>query len=100
GYTDPVSGQHFTGERAVWEKFQSERNLAQRVVDDLTSDPLNILPSMGAPLTGAGSAIVGVADKIDNPLVSGVLRGGATALDTAGKIADIPENVLGGVVEG
>lgn len=56
GYTAP-NGEQFYGNRAVWEYWQSTRSLSQRMLDDMTTDPLNYAPSMGAPARGAAETI-------------------------------------------
>ena len=98
GYTDPESGEHFSGERAVWERFQADRGLIQRTLDDLTTDPLNVLPSMGTPATGLGKVITGLADEAPG-VVAPILRGAGDVISGVGKIADIPERVLGTAVD-
>ena len=53
----------FEGERAVWERFQSDRNVVERAADDIFTDPLNALTSMGAPVRGAARGIGRLAGR-------------------------------------
>ncbi len=53
----------FEGERAVWERFQSERNVVERAADDLFTDPLNALTTMGAPVRGVARGIGRLAGR-------------------------------------
>src|SRR5690606_14241880 len=86
GYTDPESGQTFTGERAVWERFQADRNLLERTMDSLWTDPLNAVPSMGAPLRGGARLVgnarrgIGYTDEVSE-VVAPIIRAGRTAED-------------------
>lgn len=82
----------FSGEAAVWELYQSERNLAQRFFDTLMTDPFNIV-AFGAPAsTIARSGLRGLSREASQEAAEqGIRRTAETmARQATGRV---PQNI-------
>lgn len=99
GYTSPETGETFTGERAVWERFQADRNIVQRTADSILTDLTNLVPSLGAPVRSVGGRILQGADEA-GPILGRARRGVGETLNVVADVADIPEEALGAVATG
>lgn len=103
GYTAP-NGETFEGNRAVWEYWQSQRSVAQRTIDSLSTDPLNVLPTMGAPARGAARGVQRSAGLLDEvaPVADDVARTGPRVVEevvdvvpgAVDNVTDIAQNVF------
>lgn len=80
-----------TGDRAVWEYYQSDRNVAQRAFADLASDPTGW--ALGGVRTGSsiGAGLARAAKTSSNPVVRTAGRAGEPAFNALGTIAGSAE---------
>lgn len=81
----------FTGERAVWERFQADRTLPERALDALFTDP-SLLTA-----TGTGGAVRRVGQEAEN--IPGIGRIIAPLLDETGRILEVPEQIMNEAVD-
>lgn len=89
GYTDPDTGQTFTGYRAVWEKYSSTQPIWQRFINDIAMDPLNFAMGTGGAIRGVGRDIVG--DAATTTVGRRILGG---TLDAAGRVLQAPDQLM------
>lgn len=89
GYTDPESGETFTGYRAVWEKYSSSQPLLQRVGNDLAFDPLNYSLGTGGALRTIAKDVAGDAARTAVPR-----RIVSSALDSTGRVLQAPDQLI------
>ena len=85
GYTDPDTGQEFTGGRAVWERYMSTQPWLTRASGEIIMDPLTAL--------GVGG---GVARSTGRSLMRGNLpqRLAGRFLDKTGRVMQLPDTVI------